>query len=643
MPILLVVVACVGVIAALVVYSNRVTPNAPLTGESHPSGEPTATKNNPVVDDYREPAARLPMDTAATWKQLDDPTKDGWRTESLSDEVNLQLKKLAKLLSSSQQIQPSAVAKLASSDFSCGDVRPGSLTTVFSDSIVRVERHDTQAEASQGLDDNIDRFRGHDGFAEVLRTIRQPFPGKLRVKFKLFRIRVEGDTFTTQQFFSLAGQGAPDTNGEENWVEENAQWKTQWRIKANAAKPELIRIEVTQYERATVATKPIFGDATASVLGANQSYSHQILYGYGHWLERSQDTRAYSLFSTPALAVGDINGDGLDDLYVGQEGGLANVLYVQQPDGTARDVSENSGANWLESSRGALILDFDNDGDQDLAVAITANVVLAENDGAGQFTVRAVLPTTRSTFSLAAADYDQDGDLDLFVCGYFPTQVTESSSVLAIAGSSEDFVFHDSNIAAPNSFFRNDGSTENSWQFTDVTDEVGLDENNRRFSFAAQWEDFDNDGDQDLYVANDFGRNNLYRNDNGHFVDVAATADVEDSASGMGVTWGDFNRDGWMDLYVSNMYSAAGNRVAVQTAFKPDSKDLVRKRILRFARGNSLFKNRGDGTFSDVSEPASVTMGRWAWGSNFFDLNNDGWEDLVVANGYITGDGGGDL
>ena len=642
-PVLLVLVACLVVTVALSLYSSRNNPNSSPTEKSESSGKTMVADDSPVIDDSGEPAARLPIDTAATWKQLDDPTKDGWRTESLSDDVNDQLKQLAKLLSSTQEIQPSAVSNFAGSDFACGDLRPRSLTTIFSDAIVRVDRPDAQAEPSQDLADDSKRFRGLDGFVEVLRAIRQPFPGPLRVKFKLFRIRVDRDIVTTQQFFSLAGHVSPDATGEEEWVEENTQWETQWRLPGNAAKPELIHITATNYERVTVATTPIFGDATESVLGANPSYSEQILYGYGYWLERLQDKRAYSLFSTPALALGDVNGDGLDDLYVGQEGGLPNLLYLHQSDGTAKDISADAGANWLESSRGALILDFDNDGDQDLAVAITANIILAENDGAGHFTVRAVLSTTRSTFSLAAADYDQDGDLDLFVCGYFPTEVTESSGSLAVAGGSEDFVFHDANVAAPNSFFRNDWSEQQPWQFSDVTAEVGLDENNRRFSFAAQWEDFDNDGDQDLYVANDFGRNNLYRNDDGHFVDIAAAADVEDSASGMGVTWADFDHDGWMDLYVSNMYSAAGNRVAVQTAFKTDSKDRVRKRVLRFARGNSLFKNRGDGTFSDVSKPANVTMGRWAWGSNFFDLNNDGWDDLVVANGYITGSDSSDL
>ena len=101
----------------------------------------------------------------------------------------------------------------------------------------------------------------------------------------------------------------------------------------------------------------------------------------------------------------------------------------------------------------------------------------------------------------------------------------------------------------------------------DVTQETGLNQNNSRYTLSASWNDFDLDGDQDLYVANDFGRNNLYRNDEGKFIDIAAEAGVEDLSAGMGVCWGDYNQDGLMDLYVSNMFSSAGNRVATSVSF----------------------------------------------------------------------------
>jgi len=97
-----------------------------------------------------------------------------------------------------------------------------------------------------------------------------------------------------------------------------------------------------------------------------------------------------------------------------------------------------------------------------------------------------------------------------------------------------------------------------------------------------------------------------------------------------------------MDLYVGNMFSAAGNRIAPQEGFSLGSPEEVRQALLRFARGNTLLLQE-EGRFSDQSEVLGVTMGRWAWSSMFADLNNDGWEDLLVANGYITTSDTGDL
>jgi len=149
-----------------------------------------------------------------------------------------------------------------------------------------------------------------------------------------------------------------------------------------------------------------------------------------------------------------------------------------------------------------------------------------------------------------------------------------------------------------------------------------------------------------LYVANDYGRNNLYENAEGRFRDVAAKLGVEDISAGMSAAWGDYNGDGWMDLYVSNMWSSAGNRVAYQRNFHATVDDATRKTLQRHARGNSLFANRlgeGQSQFDDVSVESSVTLGRWAWSSQFADINNDGREDLYVANGFITQEDTGDL
>ena len=258
-------------------------------------------------------------------------------------------------------------------------------------------------------------------------------------------------------------------------------------------------------------------------------------------------------------------------------------------------------------------------------------VLLAENDGSGRFTLhRPMRNVVANGTSLAAADYDGDGDLDLYVCGYDGEADNQ--------GLPGPVPYHDANNGGANALLENRGAFE----FVDVTARTGLDANNTRYSFAAAWEDYDNDGDMDLYVANDFGRNNLYRNSGGHFVDVASEAGVEDVASGMSVAWGDPDRNGWMDVYISNMYSSAGNRVAYQREFV-EATGNASSDLQRMARGNTFFANDGTGTFRDLSAAAGVAMGRWAWASRFADFNNDGWQDLVVANGYLSNDDTGDL
>jgi hypothetical protein len=301
-----------------------------------------------------------------------------------------------------------------------------------------------------------------------------------------------------------------------------------------------------------------------------------------------------------------------------------------------REQAAEAGVDWLTESHSALLIDLDNDADQDLVVATMGGLVIAANDGTGRFAVRATkLFPEGPPIALSAADFDLDGDLDVYAACY--------SRRVNSRMTNRPVPYHDANNGTRNVLFRNDRD----WQFTDATGLVGLDQNNQRFSFACAWEDYDNDGDADLYVANDFGRNNLYRNDQGHFVDVAAAEGVEDISAGMSVAWGDSNNDGWMDLYVSNMWSSAGNRVAYKRQFLRSGVDAAtRTAFQRHARGNSLFANLGGKAaprFRDVSLDAHVTKGGWAWSSGFVDINNDGWEDLVVANGYITQENPRDL
>ena len=332
------------------------------------------------------------------------------------------------------------------------------------------------------------------------------------------------------------------------------------------------------------------------------------------------------------IAIGDVNNDGLEDVYVCQNNGLPNRLLIQQPDGTVRDVSAAAGVDILDLSRSALLIDLDNDGDQDLALLTAGELIVFSNEGQLRFKQRVKQSVPATAFSMAAADYDADADLDIYVCGRIPISQFTNEKFLGFP-----VPYHDANNGGANSLWRNDPpDADGNWRLTNVTAGTGLDVNNRRYAYAASWEDFDNDGDLDLYIANDFGRNSLFRNDGGRFRDIAPQAQVEDVAAGMSITWGDYNNDGLMDAYVSNMFSSAGNRVAYQRDFRSErnKEDLAHYR--HHARGNTLFQNAGDERFYDVTLKAGVSMGRWAWCAKFFDLNNDGWEDLLVTNGFIS-------
>lgn len=364
-------------------------------------------------------------------------------------------------------------------------------------------------------------------------------------------------------------------------------------------------------------------------MGWAEDSDDPLLLGIDDWRKQLDWRFTQDVTGPHGLSVGDVNGDGLEDLYVCETGGLPNRLLIQKPDGTVLDASKGSGANFIEASASSLLVDLDQDADLDLVLATGRYVLFLANNGQGVFERRFEHTSDSVIRSLSAIDYNNDGKLDIYACGYY----ARSGDRL---GLGRPVPYHDANNGVQNFLLQN-----NHWKFLDVTQEVGLNTNNQRFSYAASWEDFDNDGDPDLYVANDFGRNNLFRNDAGHFTDIAAEAGVEDLSAGMSVSWGDYNRDGWMDLYIGNMFSSAGNRIAFQRKYR-SGEDA--SEFQRHARGNSLFQNQGDGTFLDVSEEANVTLGRWAWCSSFTDINNDGWEDILIANGMVTGtDDTGDL
>ncbi|MDH3626883.1 MAG: VCBS repeat-containing protein [Acidobacteriota bacterium] len=406
---------------------------------------------------------------------------------------------------------------------------------------------------------------------------------------------------------------------------EVSHWQVGWQRPSKDVEDRAWRISrITRQSTERVTTRgTAFVDRTASVMG-DLVDAPDIALGSEYWFGRIDNLGEPHLMGHQGIAIGDLNGDGLEDVYVAMGTGLPNRLLIRQPDGTVVDRADDAGVAWLDDTKGVLIVDTDNDGDRDLVTAVGNTIVLAKNDGAARFEnfVRMKAPTSAPFYGLSAADFDGDGDLDLYGVRYIEQDY----------GVSIPLPFHDANNGPSNHLMRNEGDD----RFADVTIAVGLDQNNRRFSLVGAWADYDNDGDADLYVANDFGRNNLYLNDGGRFTDVAASMGIEDQAAGMGASWSDFDADGDLDLYVTNMYSAAGRRIAYQPEFQTDVDASQRSAIRGYSLGNSLFVNDASG-FVERGDQAGVRMGRWGWGGIFVDWDNDSQDDLVLPNGFVSG------
>ncbi|MFQ5491079.1 MAG: FG-GAP repeat domain-containing protein [Phycisphaerae bacterium] len=609
--------------AALAVLAGyallRPTPGA---RDSRPAGESARAFEGPLPAAPGASQDRQPPQIKEKFARKY-PGGDDWDTEVFNENASKQLKALGKLLAHPDQISPGDLSALAVPSYEGSTLRPRALNVVFDDGSVTVRRVMPKSDTPPAPNETRS---GLAGLGESLGELAGAFAGAadLRTKFKVVQVQPQGESVTTEVYYESAGHSAGRS------VQQRATWDCRWLTPDPGHLPQLTGIQVSDHTEVVgpAAGGELFADCTEAVLATNPSFAEQIVPGLDHWRARITPTLGIGFTGHQGLTVGDVNGDGLDDLYLCQPGGLPNRLFVQNVDGTATDVSAMAGVDILDYTLSALILDIDGDGDQDLVVATATDVFFLRNDGTGVFQPASVAPLP-NVLSITAADYDNDTDLDVYVCCYVDPDVKNSNPL----------PYHDANNGRRNVLLRNEGDG----QFIDVTGQVGLEVNNRRFSFSASWEDYDNDGDVDLYVANDFGRNNLYRNDSGFFTDVAADAGVEDISAGMSVSWADYNNDGLMDLYVSNMFSSAGNRITYQRRFKPAADRKIRAQFQRHARGNSLFENRGDGTFADVSAQAGVTMGRWAWSSNFIDFNNDGFEDLLVANGFVTNEDTKDL
>jgi tetratricopeptide (TPR) repeat protein/peroxiredoxin len=430
--------------------------------------------------------------------------------------------------------------------------------------------------------------------------------------------------------FELVGTGK-DFHREQRV----GNWQMSWRL-SPSEEIQLLSWKVLDDTRSR-SMAPVFIDVAKHAFGGNRSYASQLLHGTDYWRTILDGASGIDIYGHNGVSAVDIDGDGFDDLYICQPAGLPNRLFRNRRDGTFEDITEHSGLGVLENTSCALFADFQNSGRQDAIVVCSNGPLLFENIGDGKFRAKPdafhfAAPPQGTFMGAAIADYDRDGWMDIYFCLYAFYQGAGQYRY--------PMPYYDAENGPPNFMMRNnrDGT------FADVTKQCGLDQNNARFSFCCAWGDYNGDQPPDLYVVNDFGRKNLYRaSGDGTFKDVAPEAGVEDVGAGMSCCWHDFDNDGHQNIYVADMWAAAGLRISAQNNFQKDSSKNIHDLYLKHAMGNSLFTNSGTGHFVDATTRSGTRMGRWAWSSDAWDFNHDGFVDLYIANGMISGETREDL
>jgi hypothetical protein len=344
------------------------------------------------------------------------------------------------------------------------------------------------------------------------------------------------------------------------------------------------------------------------------------------------------------ICAADYDNDGLCDLFIPD--GVESKLYRNRGDGTFEDVTERAGLSGLDGVSVATFADFDNDGFKDLFVSGTFRPNrLFHNNGDGTFkdvTHSSGLGEDCCTTVAGWADYDNDGFLDLYVGRYLDPRTTIPAT------------FYSRN-AEPNQLYHNNGEGT----FTNVTERAGV--GDKGLCLGVVWGDFDDDGFPDLYVVNDFGRKTLYRNNgDGTFTDVTVKSRTLAYGAGMSASFVDYDNDGKFDFYVTHIRSDHAWYAQAPTVkrymlnclrqgtwntdmplyfeiFRQSGRNFVEV-FQQMASGNNLLRNNGDGTFEDVTVKAHANPVGWFWGAAFADFDNDGWQDLYAANGWVYND-----
>ena len=348
-----------------------------------------------------------------------------------------------------------------------------------------------------------------------------------------------------------------------------------------------------------------------------------------------------STFQYPAVSVVDYDRDGYEDLFVSSRWASAQLLR-NRGDDTFVDVTGRVGRGRINCINSALFADFDNDGDADVLLGRSIEPTLYFRNEGGFFReVTAELTDLGRQFfvtGMAAADVNRDGLLDVYLSTYSPGLdvrpiwkqrylFPENAAYLDKVSEDAHPYFDDRGTANVLLINRGDGRLERS-----ESEPVKL----WRKSYQPCWFDADGDGDDDLYVCNDFAPDSFLRNDTPRGAATVVFVDAFDDffpdgemAFGMGASVGDYDNDGDLDLFVSNMYSKAGNRI-IDTVGKVDP------RVRVAARGNFLYRNEAGVFRQAAAADAPETRVGWAFGGQFADFDNDGHLDLYVPSGLYT-------
>jgi Flp pilus assembly protein TadD len=524
------------------------------------------------------------------------------------------------------------IEELLTTDFTGTSVAPAHETSLWEDSSFNIRRSHWNETQEAGLDAAE--------FTATLRRFLAPHtPLNLGDLACLSISSSTGDHPTIARTRLRFEFGGKLVGGTKRGWQAIGEWEIKWaQIAAGWKITGWQPIEMTTAEGPEI----VFTDVTSAAFGKDPSYKGHLVRDTNYWrgvLDKASDV---DIFGNSGVSVGDVDGDGRDEIYMCQPKGLPNRLYRQREPGIFEDISREAGVDVLDNTAMALIADTMNRGHQDLILVTESSPLLFLNDGHGHFIFkRNAFPpgTTQATLTAAAmADYDGDGYLDLYVCAY---------GYVVGEGSLIPCPYYDARNGPPNRLYRNQGDGT----YIDVTTSSGLDRGNNRFSFACAWNDIDDDGWPDLVVVNDFGRNNLYRNlRNGKFEEV--TDGVAGYGSGMSASIADYNGDGAPDLYVSNMWVPAGERITADPEFQQYFQDATTGAVREFAMGNALYVNsknspgpiEGQPTqhfpatalFRRVPNAGGAERARWAWGSDALDLRNEGTLDLYVVNGYLS-------